>query len=110
MIFDRDGNITFVHQEKVSLQEFLANLEKAYPKLKNDHLVLNLFSFDQLSEEALLEFLPLSDRHRGLGKSFVLVSEATSYEEVPEEISLVPSLQEARDLIEMEDIERDLDL
>jgi len=31
-----------------------------------------------------------------------------SYDEVPEEISVVPTLQEAKDLIEMEEIERDL--
>ena len=110
MIFDRDGNITIVLQEKVSIQDFLKNLMEAYPKLKNDHLILNLFSFERLSPEELLEFLPLSDTHRGSGKSFVLVSNALSYEDIPDEISLVPSIQEARDLIEMEEIERDLDL
>ena len=110
MIFDRDGNITIVLQEKVSIQDFLKNLGEAYPKLKNDHLILNLFSFERLSPEELLEFLPLSDTHRGSGKSFVLVSDALSYEDIPDEISLVPSIQEARDLIEMEEIERDLDL
>ena len=110
MIFDRDGSTTLVLQEKVSLREFLKNLEEAYPKLKNDHLILNLFSFDKLRPEDLLEFLPLSDRHRASGKSFVLVSDSLSYDDIPDEISLVPSLQEARDLIEMEEIERDLDL
>ena len=110
MIFDRDGNITIVLQEKVSIQDFLRNLQEAYPKLKNDHLILNLFSFERLSPQELLEFLPLSDTHRASGKSFVLVSAALSYEDIPDEISLVPSIQEARDLIEMEEIERDLDL
>lgn len=110
MIFDKDGNTTIVFQEKSSLPRFLSNLNKAYPKLRNDHLIINLFSFGPLATEDLLEFLELSDRHRGSGKSFVLVSDKISYEEVPDEISLAPSLQEARDIIEMEEIERDLDL
>jgi hypothetical protein len=110
MIFDKEGNTTIVFQEGRSLRGFLSNLNNAYPKLRNDHLIINLFSFDSLSTEDLLEFLELSDRHRGSGKSFVLVSDKISYEEVPDEISLAPSLQEARDIIEMEEIERDLDL
>ena len=99
-----------VFQEKISLPKFLSNLTSAYPKLRNDHLVINLFSFDSLTTEDLLEFLELSDGHRGRGKSFVLVSDKISYDQVPDEISLAPSLQEARDIIEMEEIERDLDL
>ena len=110
MIFDKEGNTTIVFQEESSLPGFLSNLSSAYPKLRNDHLIINLFSFDSQTTEDLLEFLELSDRHRGSGKSFVLVSDKISYEEVPDEISLAPSLQEARDIIEMEEIERDLDL
>ncbi|MDX1332228.1 MAG: ribonuclease Z [Robiginitalea sp.] len=110
MIFDKEGNTTIVFQEKSSLPEFLNNLKSAYPKLRNDHLIINLFSFDSLTTEDLLEFLELSDRHRGNGKSFVLVSDKITYEQVPDELNLTPSLQEARDIIEMEEIERDLDL
>jgi hypothetical protein len=110
MIFDRDGNTTIVLQEDVSLPTFVKNLTAAYPKLKNDHLIINLFSFDRLKQGDILEFLNLSNTHRSFGKSFVLVSEGLSFDEIPDEVCLVPSLQEARDIIEMEEIERDLDL
>jgi hypothetical protein len=110
MIFDKQGNTTIVFQEKSSLPIFLGNLSRAYPRLKNDHLIINLFSFGPLTTDDLIEFLELSDRHRGRGKSFVLVSDRISYDQVPDEISLAPSLQEAHDIIEMEEIERDLDL
>ncbi len=110
MIFDKDGNTTIVFQEKSSLPIFLGNLNKAYPQLQNDHLIINLFSFGPLTTSDLVEFLELSDRHRGRGKSFVLVNDQISYDQVPDEISLAPTLQEARDIIEMEEIERDLDL
>jgi hypothetical protein len=110
MIFNKEGNTTIVLQEKTDLQTFLKNLREAYPKLKNDHLIINLFTFGPLKTKHIIEFLDLSNQHRGHGKSFVLVSDAIAYDQVPDEINLVPSLQEARDLIEMEEIERDLDL
>jgi len=110
MIFDKDGNTTIVFQENISLAAFIENVTKAYPKLKNDHIVLNLFSFDRLTANDLLEFLELSNRHRASNKSFVLVSKKINYDDIPDEICLVPSIQEAKDIIEMEEIERDLDL
>ncbi len=110
MIFNKDGNTTIVLQENTSLLDFRKNLEKEYSRVKNDHLILNLFSFGPLTTSDLLEFMELSNRHRGGRKSFVLVSSEVAPDDIPEEISLVPTLQEARDIIEMEEIERDLDL
>jgi len=108
MIFDKQGTTTIVFQENIALNKFLMNLEKEYPKLVNDNIILNLFSFDKLSVGDVLEFLQLSDKHRKNNKSLVLVTEKVSYEEVPDTIIVVPTLQEAHDIIEMEEIERDL--
>jgi len=108
MIFDKDGTTTIVFQENTTLSGFLENLNKAYPKLKHDNIVINLFSFDKLGLDDILEFLDLSNTHKAAGQSFVLVTDKLGYNEVPEEISVVPTLQEAKDLIEMEEIERDL--
>ncbi|MCW5517462.1 ribonuclease Z [Muriicola sp. Z0-33] len=108
MIFDKDGNTTIVLQEDASLQTFISNLNGAYDKIKNDHIILNLFSFTRLTAGDILEFLNISNAHRASGKSFVLVTNKVSYDELPEEISVVPSIQEAKDIIEMEEIERDL--
>lgn len=110
MIFDKDGNTTIVYQENISLLTFIKNLEEAYGKIRNDHIVVNLFSFKRLSSGDVLEFLEISRRHKKANKSFVLVTDKVDYEDVPEEISLAPTLQEAMDIIEMEDIERDLEL
>ena len=110
MIFDKEGNTTIVSQENISLATFLVNLNNAYEKLQHDHIVVNLFSFDKLNANDILEFLELSNKHRGARKSFVLVTEKVSYDEAPEEICLVPTIQEAKDIIEMEEIERDLGL
>ncbi len=108
MIFDKKGTTTTVFQENIKLSKFLTNLQDGYPKIKNDNLIINLFSFSQLTAGDVLEFLDLSNAHRETNKSFVLVTDKVRYDEVPEEITVVPTLQEARDIIEMEEIERDL--
>ncbi|MCK0162032.1 ribonuclease Z [Allomuricauda sp. F6463D] len=108
MIFDKEGTTTIVFQEKTTLSGFLEHLNKAYPKLKHDNIVVNLFSFETLKVDNLLEFLDMSNTHKSFGKSFILVTDKLSYDDVPDELSVVPTLQEAKDLIEMEEIERDL--
>jgi hypothetical protein len=110
MIFDKKGTTTTVFQEHIALNEFLENLNGGYPKIKNDNIIVNLFSFSKLSAGDILEFLDLSNAHRKAGKSFILVTDKVTYDEVPEQIIVVPTLQEARDILEMEEIERDLGL
>ncbi|AWX45669.1 hypothetical protein HME9304_02696 [Flagellimonas maritima] len=108
MIFDKEGITTTVFQENISISTFLENFKNGYSKIKNDNIIINLFSFDKLTKNDILEFLTVSNEHKVLGKSFVLVTDKVSYDDIPEEISLVPSIQEAKDIIEMEEIERDL--
>jgi hypothetical protein len=110
MIFDKIGTTTIVFQENISLKKFIENLNSSYSKIKNDHLIINLFSFSKISSNDVLEFLELSNTHRSANKSFVLVSNKLDFNEVPDEICLVPTIREAKDIIEMEEIERDLDL
>lgn len=110
MIFDKDGITTVVSQEKNSIVTFLQNLEKSMENLKNDNLILNLFSFEELSAGDVLEFLQISNSHRSNGKSFVIVTNKVAFDELPDEIIVTPTVQEAKDIIEMEEIERDLEL
>ena len=110
MIFDKDGTTTIIFQENISIKEFLQNLDEGYSKIKYDNIIVNLFSFSRLTAGDILEFLPISNKHRETKKSFVLVTDKVSFEEVPEELCVVPTIQEAKDIIEMEEIERDLDL
>lgn len=105
---DKEGNVTIVLQENISLEKFISNLKEVYPKIEKDHIILNLFSFTKLTSDDILEFLQLSDAHRKANKSFVLVTNKVSYTDVPETICVVPTIQEAKDVVEMEEIERDL--
>lgn len=104
----KDGNTTIVLWEKGSMDEFIVDLRKSYPEIKKDNLIINLLSFTDLKAAQILQLEPLSATHRATNKSFVLVTGSVSYGDVPDQLVVVPTLQEAKDLIEMEEIERDL--
>lgn len=108
MIIDRDGNVTIIAQEKASVKTLVNNIEQAYDKYISYHLIVRLSSLEKIKLEDIIEFLRLSNNHRSDKKSFVIVSDQVDLDQMPDELVVVPTLQEAYDIIEMEDIERDL--
>ncbi|WP_109300781.1 ribonuclease Z [Aquimarina sp. AU474] len=108
MIFNKDGSTTIITQEKTTIVEFVKRLENKYDSLKNDNIIINLFSLKQISVDDITEFLRVSNKHRLSKHSFVIVTDKIGYDESIEDITIVPTLQEAYDLVEMEEIERDL--
>lgn len=108
MIFNKEGSTTIITQEKTTIIEFVKGIEDKYDTLKNDNIIINLFSLKDISSADINEFLLLSNKHKTSKRSFVIVTSSISYDESPDEITIVPTLQEAYDLVEMEEIERDL--
>jgi hypothetical protein len=108
MLFDKDGNIVIITQEKLSVVELVKRMTETYHRLKSDNVVVNLTTINPITLEELIEFLRLSNKHRSQKLSFVIVTDKVDLDEVPDELVVVPTLQEAYDIIEMEEIERDL--
>lgn len=98
-ILKDDGN-NFLH--------YLAFLKERGQLFENYNLVLDLQEVENLNNEKLLNLLPFSEEHKERKKSFVVVTTEVSIDNVPEELSVVPTLGEAEDLIQMEEIEREL--
>jgi len=108
MIFDKDGNISIITQEKVSIVELVKKLDVIYGRFKDDNIIINLTSLKPLTGENVIEFLKISNQHRKAKHSFVIVTDKIKLEDIPDELVIVPTMQEAYDIIEMEEIERDL--
>lgn len=109
MIFSKTGNITVITQERATIVELVANIDKKYDQIKGDNIIVNLFSVKGIQDNAINDFLSVSKKHKASKKSFVLVNDKIDIDNAPEDLSIVPTLQEAHDIIEMEEIERDLD-
>ena len=108
MILDQNGNTSIITQEKVTVIELVKKVQALYPKFKNHNIIIVLNTLGTFSKDDIVEFLELSNAHRASKHSFVIVSVKIDLDLVPDDIVLVPTLQEAHDIIEMEDMERDL--
>ncbi len=106
---DRRENFIVLKDDKDDLQDFVSFLEHIIPKkFEKDNVVINLLEYNKLDLTQLLLFLKLSTYHRSTKHSFVIVNDAVNPDDVPMEMIVVPTLQEAGDIVEMEEIERDL--
>ena len=108
MIIDIKENIIIITQEKASIERLVKSIEESYDDFKNHHLIINLSSLEEISGTSIAEFLSINNNHKNAKKSFVIVSNNITLNTAPEEISITPTIQEAFDIVEMEDIERDL--
>jgi len=108
MIIDQKENTSIITQEKATSIELVKKIQSLYPKFKNNNIIVVLTSLEKISTAQVVEFLEVSKTHRNANHSFVIVSNKIDLDEAPEDLAIVPTLQEAHDLIEMEVMERDL--
>lgn len=103
----KDQNI-LIYQDKQLSSEFFAAYDLRYPEFQS----YNIIFFPEKTQALTLDFsnalLQHIKVHQAQKKSFVVVSTHWTNNELPEEIVLVPTLQEAIDLIEMDEMQRDL--
>lgn len=108
MKVDKKGNSTIIRNTQYKTPEFLDKFSHEYNSFKDQNLVIDL-SFDKdlkLSDVKL--FSNLIKQHKKVKKSLILVADDFDYNIVPDTITLVPTVLEAHDIIDMEEIERDL--
>jgi predicted phosphatase len=106
----RHENYIVIGDQRDDVLKFAHFLERMVPlKFEEDNIVVDLFKYKSLTLSQLLKFLKLSNYHRSTKHSFVIVNDAINIDDIPEEMIVVPTLEEAGDIIEMEEIERDLE-
>ena len=108
MISKENNKYLLLKDEQDDIKDFAAFLDRIYDQFKGKNLIIDLLAYDKVSLMDLISFLGLSNRHRVTKQSFVMVNTALSRDEIPDELLIVPTIHEAEDLIDMEEIERDL--
>ena len=71
-------------------------------------MILDLTHNNSTTIQSLKAFSELSKLHYKGKKSFVIVAENIDFNSLPKSLFVVPSVLEAQDIIDMEEIERDL--
>ncbi|MBZ9730955.1 ribonuclease Z [Salegentibacter sp. JZCK2] len=101
-------NYILIEPLEAPVVDFVSLLTQRHAEFNNKNVIVSLLAYHKLKKEEVMGFLEISKTHQLNNKSFVLVSNAITIDELPEEIVLVPSLREAEDLIQMDEIQRDL--
>ena len=102
------GHTTTIRNTQGSTAEFFQKLNHEYNSFKSQNLIIDLSHDKALTMDDIKLFIDLTKIHAKGKKSLVLVADKLNYNAVPKNITLVPTILEAHDIIEMEEIERDL--
>lgn len=105
--------MTVEHLEKFTLLKDFEELEhsllkKTLQTLEKKNVVLVFPKKSSIRNKDFLVFLDIAQEKNGNGTSFVIISNEVSIDDVPEGLNIVPTLQEAEDIIDMENMEREL--
>jgi len=101
-------NYSILEDDKDNVEGFSNYLENhAYEQFKNKNVVINLLKYKHLTLKELLTFLQLSNKHRQQNKSFIIVNDALNANDIPEELAVVPTLREAEDYIQLDELQRE---
>ena len=108
MKVEEKGHTVNIKDTQGDIEAFLEKVTSGYNSYKDFNMVIDLTQYNNLTLQQVLTFLSLSNKHRKAKKSFVIVVNDFEFNDAPDEMVIVPTLLEAQDIIEMEEIERDL--
>ncbi len=88
-----------------------SNIESIILEIENssyENLIVDLSSNHNISIKDINSFLSISKFFKKNKKSLIIVAQNIDFNKISDKITVVPTLQEAHDMIEMEELERDL--
>ena len=108
MKVEQKGHTTTLKDTQGDIQSFLKKVSNEHHSYKSQNVIIDITQDENVTLKDVKLFSDLSKMHRKGKKSFVIVVDDINFNDVPATLNVVPSIQEARDIIEMEEIERDL--
>jgi hypothetical protein len=108
MKVDQKGHTITIKDTQGDFTSFLMKVTHQYKTFEKQNIIIDLLYHKDLIVNDMELLLPLSEQHKKAKKSFIIVIADLDYNAVPDVLTVVPSLLEAHDIIEMEEIERDL--
>lgn len=101
---------TYLHiiSDENSFKELYNWFLKEEIKLRKEHIILQISEDIKANTKDFLLFLNIAEQKQENGTSFVVIYSEIDADDFPENLNIVPTLQEAEDILEMENIEREL--
>lgn len=108
MKVEQKGHTVTIKDTQGDLVSFLMKVTHEYKTFEKHNMIIDISLHKKLSVKDLNSFLPLSKIHKKAKKSFVIIADDIDFNSVSDKLTVVPTNLEAHDMIEMEEIERDL--
>ncbi len=109
MIIEEKDGYTLISQKKTtSFEYFIKNFIKEHKELEKKNLILSLLEDQTFKSENFSVLLNCSQLHGNNGTTFVVICKNVDIDQFPESFNIVPTLTEAIDVLEMENIQREL--
>jgi hypothetical protein len=106
MKVDTRNHTSVIKDTQGDLAAFLDKITKEHKSFEKGNIIIDLTAYDVLPVTQVKTFMPLAKIHTKAKKSFIIVGN-TNYHNMGS-LVVVPTIQEAHDIIEMDEIERDL--
>jgi hypothetical protein len=101
-------NTIIIKDTQSDLETFVTNLTNDFDQYQDKNLIIDITTYKALSSKDINIFLSFAKKQKKNKQSFVVVIEDFDFNKASAHINIVPTLQEAYDIIEMEEIEKDL--
>lgn len=108
MKVEQKGHTTIITDTQGDVISFLEKVTNELNAFKTQNLILDVTPNKSVTLKDIKLFAEASKTHLKNKKSFVIVANEIDFNAVPAKMTVVPSQLEAHDIIEMEEIERDL--
>ncbi|WP_152286538.1 ribonuclease Z [Flavicella marina] len=109
MNIEKKETYTLISPSENSLESFLAAID--FSSYESENLIINFLDAFNLSASDVDAFSDISMKKKENGTSFILITDTVEIDDLEDEtLSVVPTLIEAEDTLEMDAIERDLGL
>lgn len=101
-------NYTLISSDEDSFKEFQKSVFKRINDFDKNHLIIQISEELSIDKKDFLLFLKIAEQKKENGTSFVVLNSSVNADDFAENLNIVPTLQEAEDILEMETIEREL--
>ena len=108
MQIENKEKFTLITSDEKNFTEFYNLFLETNKSLEKEHLIIQILEDINISTKDFLLFLDIAEQKKENGTSFVIVNNKLNIDDFPESFNIVPTLQEAEDVLEMEAIEREL--
>lgn len=108
MKVEQKGHTFIVKDTKSDLSKFIENLYQNYNSFKNHNLIVDLTKNGNVTKTDFKRVKDLISSQKKINKSIVFVNDRLDFDTIFKGLIIVPTILEAHDIIEMEEIERDL--